>query len=343
MDFRPNNGSMRRVFAVALAFVAAAGWLRADAIIFSKPAVPLAVPPKAEDALPKFNVDEEMDFMPTPLQPQQPMITTPRVIETQRPRDPDDDEKEHWLLRDPFKNRDPMGKNPLKEQTKKDPIRAPWQVQAMKKREKDEIRSLAPVKEFDWNESDPRRKNGDLLSEWRRDQQEKPSTDERERHDPLQPRKDRRNERHDPLQPPMNFESFGNRTYEKPTMAQLERRAAFEQLLNPTAPANVKQLGSLEPVLSMDALKTPKPLAPAPLPSLNTANARIDRLDRGPLDPTAQFRERQSRLYESDALQDPNQRYAVQPKSTSPKVAEPIYKTPLLQQPIRRDIPSRQF
>lgn len=340
MEFRPNNGSLHRILAVAAVFLAAVSWLHADAIIFSKPAVPLAAPPRVDEGLPKVRVDEEMDFAPVTPMDARPPISAPQIMETnpQRSRDADDDSNEHWLLRDPYKIRDPLGKNPLKEQTKQDPIRAPWQVQAMKKREKDDIRSLTPVKEFDWDENNPDKQKNGLLSEWRREQQGLTRDQKDEQFNPFQPRKDRKEERRDPLQPPMNFESIGNRTYEKPTMAQLERRAAFEQLLNPTPPQNVKQQSSLEPVVAMDI---PKPITPAPRAPVNSTIAT--HLDRGPVDPIVKLREDQHRLYGAGAIENPDEKYAVQPKSFAPKVAEPIYKTPLLQQPLRREIPSRQF
>jgi hypothetical protein len=348
MQICANKRSFRRVSAVLVAFTAAVGSLRADSIIFTKPAVPLAAPAKVEhDVLPRFKLDEEVNFVPVD---PQPVMIPPRAIQVQpQPsRDKEDeDDKEHWLLRDPFKVRDRLGKDPFKAEVKKDPIRAPWQVQAMAKREKDKekgiekdnLRSLSPVNRFDWDGRDAKEPRKDSLAAWRRDEQEREKEDrERERPDPLKPPKNKNEERRDPFQSSIFYQRFGARSYEEPTVAELERRAAFEELLNPTPVANVKQPGSLEPVTGMDA---PKPAPPVTLPAPVQSNARVD---RGPLDPTAQFRETQNRLYGSGVLQDPSEKYAAQqPKSDAPKAGESVYQTPLLRQPLRRDIPTRAF
>jgi len=347
MRIRSNIWPCRRVLAAALAFAGVMGAVRAEPILFTRAAVPIVVPPREPDPLPKLR-GEELDFS-DPVQ--QPFVIRPQIIQRQPivSRDVDDEEKDlHPLLRDPFKVQDPLGKDPLRASSNavnRNPLRLPWQTAKTEK--KDEPKSLHPVASLDWRARDPRdaRDARDPRDSRFLDRQWPPrdGRPDRERERDLSNPRPTTPQPQDILEAPLFIDPQVVRAREKARTELEERRMAFQQLLNPRPAASTRPPGSLEPVTALDALGLDKPDAAAPKPAAPAPiAARSESLyPRGPLDPTKSFQERQARLGSLE-MEDPGKKFAPPPK---PEAAKPpsTFQTPLLYQPIQREIPSRHF
>lgn len=119
--------------------------------------------------------------------------------------------------------------------------------------------------------------------------------------------------------------------------AQLERRAAYERLINLNTTIASRTGGSLEPVI---AVENPKAVAPAAtMPSIVSP-----RLDSNPLQPMDAFNQRQGQLRAPVAV-DFNKKY----NNATPAAPAPVgpatdpHQAPLMRQPTVRDLPSRKF
>lgn len=319
-----------------LLFGSMLGGLRADSIVFTPPAVPLEAPPKLEEALPNARPDQ-LDFAAPS---QGPMAPPQQLFRRQQPReyDPDNEEMKHPLLRDPKKMPDPFSKLTPKSPTEK------WldKVEAKRNEEKKDSLSLSPVTTFDWRE-DVRNRDGlgrkDLAE--RRGTQKKDREDERD--NPLRlgkEQKGRERERN-------NFQSTGLNApqamdqREKSMLADAERRAnAFDELLNPRQVVEgptTRQRSSLEPVTGF--------YSPKPRETTVTEPPVGQQVVRGPMDPTKAFEERQRRRLHTSVLDDLNSKFGPQANSSSSSkpTTEPAFSTPLMRQPLTRDIPARRF
>jgi hypothetical protein len=133
------------------------------------------------------------------------------------------------------------------------------------------------------------------------------------------------------------FAGRDTRTHEKrePSQAMLDRRAAFEQMLNPSAGVAGRMPGALEPVPS---LSVPAVSAPGlAIPSIVPPKALVI-----PADPTVAFNEKHDRL-RGRSLEDVNKKYT-RPAPAAPQPGvETRFQTPLHRQPVTREFPSRRF
>jgi hypothetical protein len=201
------------------------------------------------------------------------------------------------------------------------------------------------VTTFDWREDN---RNRDGLG--RKDSAERRGTQKNDREDerdmnPFRLGKDqdrqkgRERERN-------NFQSAGlNAPHaldqrEKSMLADAERRAnAFDELLNPRQASEgptAKPRSSLEPVTGFDA--------PKPAQTTVTAPPVGQQVVRAPMDPTKAFEERQRKRLHGSVLDDLNSKFGPQANSSSSKPkTEPAFSTPLMRQPLTRDLPARSF
>jgi hypothetical protein len=131
------------------------------------------------------------------------------------------------------------------------------------------------------------------------------------------------------------FEIFAPRQKEKPTAQQLERRANFEKLLNPSADPLVNQgPGSLEPVGSV-------PTQPAALNMPILGGTSVP--NSPPVDPTVAYN-RQSERWNGPVFDDAFKKYA--PKTSPAPASAPTatsFQAPLNRQPTVHEFPSRRF
>ena len=334
MSLRQNIlGSLRStaaVLTVALVASSEAG----EAIQFSKPTLAIVVPPKPPENLPEDRT-RTIDFSgpevsPPPIQPRPPVLRTNPREEKEKKDD------RHWLLQDPkmfsAPNRDQedankdkvqpgLGKNLTPETGKpRDPLNL---------KRPGSPASLTPEGDFNWQAHDAIRRSEDSL--WAN----RPGSLER---------KNERSPaglRDESTKNCLYFDAFNTRPkeIEKPTRAQLERRASFEELLNPGR-ANVglpgRLPGSLDPVTSPDAVVAP---AAAKLPGPVLPNVSTK-----PYDPMQAFNLQHERL-RGPVLEDPLKKYSTQPGSpgAAATTVQPNQLNPLMRSSGPREIPARRF
>lgn len=335
MRFRAPS-CLPRCLSVALTVLAAPALPGAEPIRFSKPAVEIAAPDRAEPRLPEARV-KGFDFSTPPgaAPMTQPMMSQPSIILLEprgRNEEETDDRSGRRNLRDLHKL--PGSIRDQGEQNQKDPrfsagatllnppypnrVNMPGLNDSLRTGRPENSRSLSPVTNFDWEERDSTTEPGGSSFQNQKDQRNR---------DPfaVQDDKSETATRNRSL-----FDLFSARPKEKPTPDQIEHRAAFEQLLNPHAAVAIKGPNSLNPV---SALNSSRPPSSTTLPTINA----------GSRDPMQAYNQQQTRL-RGPRMEDVNSRYA--PRSDAPtatKKTESRFQTPLSRQPTMHDIPNRKF
>jgi hypothetical protein len=299
-----------------------------DAIIFSKPAVPIAAPPKEESNLPEIR--ERMSFsspnfeqapVAPPRQPVPMMRDEPRDLEREQTHpllrtpkifsDPDEEKARKEALRE-------ARNNPFATITEKKLPNSPFTRDVSDQMRTDQTRSLSPITDLDWqpgessnHKKDPRRDGMGLR---------RPLT-----------RQDESSFGSEYGRPNSPFDFSNNRSQEKLSPAQLQRRTEFEQLLNPNAGLAGKAPNSLQPVVKAEDAKSATLAAPTV-----TGNG----FDLRSADPTAALNRRQEQL-RGPVIEDVNKRYNATPANNQNSSAT-ANQSPLVRQPISRDFPSRK-
>lgn len=336
----------------ALTLVAAATWANLEVragerIRFSKPAVELAAPGADSPKLPGPK-ERTMDFgSPTSpndmdatlqMRPQViPLPTRRQVEEDLSPlalRDPHRQYERAMQDRDRLNGRDPLElRDPSRRGMENGTESMPWSLDQANPRRKDEARSLAPITEFGWQAPESGGKARDAARNGRN------GALDREREAARNPfdLSDRfSNEANRPSSP---FEIFSARPKEKPTAQQLERRASFERLLNPSAdPALSKGPDSLQPVGS-----SPSQPAALGLPTVGATPNRVTPANTPPADPTVAYNRQQER-WNGPVFDDAYKKYAPPPApAPAPTPTATSFQTPLNRQPIQHEFPTRRF
>lgn len=347
MRFSATFCSPRRLL-VALIAVVGCTVPGAEAIRFSKPAVEIAAPDRAEPKLPKARV-KGLDFSAPPVAA--PMIQPQPSVIFLEPRDRNgrEDETADRLGRreardlydlrdlrqqpgslreqndlnqkDPRSSTDPNSLNPL------NPNRAnrPEWNDPLRPGRLENTRSLSPVTSFDWEERDSLTEPGGSSTRNRKG--------ERNRNPNPNPFAGKDDAAEGPNQSTPLFDLFSARPKEKPTRDMIEHRAAFEQLLNPSAGLAVKAPNSLDPVSALDPSR---PASSTAMPTLGLPSTGV-----GGRDPMQAYNQQQTRL-RGPKMEDVNSRYAP-PTSASSSTIPSRYQTPLSRQPTRHEFPTRKF
>ena len=128
---------------------------------------------------------------------------------------------------------------------------------------------------------------------------------------------------------------FGGGPKEKLSQDILDRRAAFEQLLNPSAGVAGRAPGSLEPLPSLEKAA----LAPG-LPMPATIGRTKGQMNT--TDPMEAFNQQHERL-RGPSLEDVNKKYASPKSAPASSTVDPRFQTPLNRQPTSREFPTRKF
>src|SRR5262245_17922323 len=84
-------------FVAAVVMACGTASVFAEKIRFSKPAVPIAMPPKVEEELPE-GPGERLDFAAPNVE--RPMAPRMPLVRVQRQKERDSEENVHWLMRD---------------------------------------------------------------------------------------------------------------------------------------------------------------------------------------------------------------------------------------------------
>ena len=305
----------------------------------SKPTVALAVPVK-ESAKIREPRGKSMDFsspdveqpMVAP-QPQQPIFRgeprdqqarddTPRLLRTPRIfSDPDEErEKAKQSGQNAAANSTPPGReNP----------RSPWSGDTLGTHRADSQHALSPVTDFNWDTTrEKESRSKDPL--WNGKSTTKDRNGARAR-GPFAAQEDSA-ARFSSGRPDSLADLFGGQAKEKPTPAQLERRAEFQQLLNPNAALAGKAQDSLQPVVNAADAK-PGALAAPTLGGILPG--------AGPVDPMTAFNQKHDHL-RGPVLEDFNKKYTA-PSLPAASSLDSRGRTPLNQQPAFRDFPTRSF
>lgn len=349
--------------AVALGFAGAAHAGSGEPIRFSKPAVPIAIEEK-EQEMPKARA-RGFDFPGADLA--QPMVLPPQQPQPFVRMERKDREEDHVprLLRTPKMFSDPEEEKRRNEaesgfwasrQNWNSAQQSPFSSGAHPVQKKEnKAAALSPETDFQWRPEETlerrdespwnaRRNDDDRRDLRERDRERNGLRDHERGHDaegalasgfnPLTPRREE-----------TAFEAHGMRNNwatdlisaaqpkQKPTTAELERRAAFEQLINPNAPVGGKGLvDSLQPVVKAEdaspanlAVPTlgmrgvPQPASRDPMDELNRRHERL----RGPV------------------MEDINKKYSATPQKPV-TTYQPAYQSPLMRQPTEREFPTRR-
>jgi hypothetical protein len=127
---------------------------------------------------------------------------------------------------------------------------------------------------------------------------------------------------------------FSSRPKEKLGRELLERRAAFEKLLNPNAELAVKSPNSLDPVSALDPARPP---VTGVMPTLG-----MPKIAAGNRDPMQAYNQQQTSL-RGPRMEDVNSRYAPPTGSSAAPNTESRFQRPLSRQPTFHDMPKRKF
>jgi hypothetical protein len=317
-----------------------------EPIRFSRPAVPIAVELKEDQQLPETR-DKRPDFGGSAMQ--QPTAVQPMVVRTQpREKKRDKDAGKHWLLRDPDKFQDATGRANAREKRansnsrestvrEKNPTDSEWSDDDSASDRSEKAGALSPISDFHW---DARR--GDSRSNsWSRTERNSSEKKDSSNSTPFGHvfGRDESSEQGRDSGSSSFSELFAARPKdEKPTEAQLERRAAFERLLNHNTATATRPAGSLEPVTTVETPKAAAP--PAAIPSIVSP-----RMDARPLEPMDAFNQRQAQLRAPVAV-DFNKKFnnpvPIAPASAGAASDSP-FQTPLMRQPTVRELPARKL
>jgi hypothetical protein len=342
MMFFRANANLIRLGAFVLALGGAALVVRGESIRFSKPVVSIAAPSGIEDDAPppesrrlSFDAPEFASPLPMPM---------PSII-VRRDRGDRGDEEDEDYRRLPYASRkereEPFLRGNSRLQSsgaeRSRQFEPPLGVDPFSfQQHSDSQRGLAPVTDLNWDARDKKvQKDGPLFGNSGALQR-----DERDAARPTMFSDDPGREVGvgKAFQPTTFSDLFGHRDSrmnekQEPSQAMLDRRAAFEQMLNPSAGVAGRMPGSLEPVPS---------LGPAlPVPGLGVPSIAPSKVVKA-ADPTEAFKLKHDRL-RGPTVDDVNKKYS-QPAPAAPQPAvESRFQTPLNRQPVTREFPSRRF
>ena len=318
----------------------------ADAIQFSKPAVELAAPQKAQENLPEPK-SKRMDFSPG-ASVERPVAQPPPVlmrVPPSRLRDlnEDEDADRHPLLREFKDYSDPLGRSERSEtRNRYGPARSGRNLRQpgeLRNKDSDAPEALSPITDMNWDprerdrerDRDRDRPRDDAFSMDRSARPEKKDARERE----LYGKREAESDQKSPFEAPEVPDVFTFRPNKPLTAAQLERRAEFDQLLNP-AGANARPAGSLEPVSGGAGLDAPRPGSPVVMPIPAGPKPEF-----APSDPGIALRMQQERLRPA-VPEDVAQKFS---PSAQPAPVGPVdsrFQGSLMRQPTYHEIPSRK-
>jgi hypothetical protein len=324
-----------RIIATSLFFFVAVIASRAgESIRFSKPVVPLASPVKEQAALPEPR-SKSIGFEAPDVEP--PMIAPPRqqpIVRVERREEKEDGL--HPLLRTPKIFADPdeqkLSSDPTKHDLTKNP-NLPLSAFPRSARASDIFggtrpeSALSPITDPNWDARDSDHKAKDPT---------KKDRNENRARDPFTAQEDS-DSKFDVTRSQSMRDLFTAHVREKPTPLQLERRAAWQQLLNPTADSDAKNLSSLQPVVSATDVK-PGSLG---IPTVSGNNG----LNPHNSDPMTAFNRQHERL-RGPVMEDINKKYSPQSQSTAPaksSLLDPRTPLPLNRQPAMHEFPKRDF
>ena len=347
MNFRQQMFWTRRALLIALGLAATGEALAAgDPIRFSKPAVPIAAPAK-EQKLPESR--DRLDFSSPDFQPAvaMPRVPQPAPMMRREPRDERDDVPR--IFQTPKIFTDPDEEKARKEAAadqmpltsgRKRPTspfaREESGQSALGQSRFEQTRGLTPETRFDW---DPRDSSGRKKEFGQKETDQRDSRDDRSRGDFTRPGFTSREDDRLSFTPRAvaTLDFSGARPKEKLTPAQMQLRADFEQLLNPTAGAAGKSPNSLQPVVSTANAK------PGSLAVPTVGSAEIDPRDPRSGDPMANLNRQHERL-RGPVLEDINRKYnSPAASTTSGSAADTRNQSLLNREPIGREFPSRKF
>jgi hypothetical protein len=315
-----------RVIAMTLGFATITA-MAGEPIRFSKPAVPVATPRAPETELPETR--GRMSFSTPDVEA--PMIQTPQPAVRLAPREEKNDDR-HWLLTTPKMYSDPDKETSDKTSANSPSARivSPWSNSRLGMQTPESMRAMEPVTDFNWNARDSGKQQRDAIGH----------STKNDRNDTRAKNwfsvNDDANTATEGFRPSGLFDMFSvARNKEKAAeTARLERRAAFEQLLNPSANPATRAPNSLDPVVAAnDAAKPPASLG---IPTIGGST-----LAARPTEAVTPFN--QSRNPSHPLFDNPDRRYSapLPPAPMSP--LDPRYKTPLNQQPTMHEFPTRKF
>ena len=342
---------------MALAISGTVSGVFAERIRFSKPAVPIAAPPKVQEELPALQ-GKRLEFTAPN---SQPFVAPPAVVRVApvRPKDREED-RTHWLLRDPKNSPDATGRaNPLD-----NPLsgRARDSLGGEKKPDKNRpSHSLSPIT----NPENSLRDNRDARdrdgrdNDWFDDIKSRREQTGLTRNSRLAEKNsfynyDSAKEKENNTEARSSFfaDIFAPRPKEKLTPAQVGRREDFERLINPipngipnpmeadadvnfnpngngVAASGRRVPGSLQPVLEPPRAAT---VSPAP----------AEKSQARPADSLQAFKQQQAKL-RGPILEDPTKKYETPQEPVAASFLDPNARPSLMRQPTLHDIPARKF
>ncbi len=325
MNLRRRVLPTRRLIATLLAFASVA--LRAEQIKISKPAVEIAGPVKVEENLPETR-SKRLDFgerdVAVPLmRPPQTIIRIQRQENdederfsprgSKRVTDPSRRDSDYFNARNSFGARDARPAQP-------------WNAEPSGFDKSDSQQALSPVMQFDWDARDSSAsQRGSFQGTGHstgRDAARK------------QPARDENRARNETFEASPFRDLFAVQPKEKPSRELVERRAAFERLLNPNAGMAGRSPGSLEPLTALQAPKS--------APSIAIATPGVAKFDSRPTDPMQAFNVQHDRL-RGPAMDDINKKYSTPAPGASSTPLNSRPQTPLNRQPTTREFPTRKF
>jgi len=334
---------MGGAFALVVAFSSSA--IAGDAIIFSKPSVPIASPPR-DESIPEPRAPIFDLSLPAP---QQPIVTPPPEAIIRVPGRNEIPDDRHPLLREPRIFSDPDEEKKRKE-ARENPLStvsaaargpSPFLYDVMSPERQEQLRALSPVREMNADSRNILGQRNGLG--WERSPWDNSSDGDRRELDqlrsPFNPRDDAR--RYDPrfdsradlrgdfARPGSFSDALGGRMKEKMTPAQLERRAEFEQLINPNSAVPGRGPNALEPVANAADAR------PANLAIPTVGGARVS----PHVDPMTTFNQQHERL-RGPVVEDVNKKFNSQ---ASPSPYSGNSQTPQKLPPLTREFPQRKF
>ncbi len=327
-----------RLFVCVLAVLAGGIPLLADQIEFSRPTVEIATPVKAEEFLPETTTKrlgfQSPQMLPDVIRPQ------PAII---RRSTREEDENED---RFPFRNSNRSGETALRKRSARDSRettlpdglshprtgRDPFALDRQESQP-----ALAPMMDLNWDARESS-KNPNHATLGRYGSGERKDRNDRERNDERKPAffagRSEDVDRENGFQTARFSDLLDLSPKEKPSQEILDRRASFEQLLNPGTAMAGRTPGSLEPVPSLDGATVVPGL---PMPTIGRMKAETRSAD-----PMQAFNGQQDRL-RGPTIEDVNRKYSRPASAQSSSTLDSRFQTPLNRQPTVRELPSRRF
>jgi hypothetical protein len=338
MIFCRRTAVVIRLWARVVAVVATALAVRAEQIQFSKPAVEIAAPARAEEFLPSTS-SKRLDFDAPQVAP--PVMMPQATIIGRLPRHDEADEEEKRFSRHHRPGRwEESGLRKLSDRDSRDRIMAPKDgfpsrpnTDSFGLELPGSQRALSPVMDFNWDARDAAKSrnasffgNPDTVDRNERSELFRSAFSAGGQQESVSERS---------FQGARFSDWFGGGPKEKPSQDILERRTAFEQLLNPDAGVAGRAPGSLEPLPSLDRTT----LAPGlPMPTISGR----PKGQMNAADPMEAFNQQHSRL-RGPSLDDVNKKYDRPKSAPVSSVVDSRFQTPLNRQPTSREFPTRKF